>query len=327
MTSSNTNSVRADTTQESDSRHFVPPLTSGIPLRASNQQQAAANASSSTTEGALNYGPAGSLSGPGASGSIMNSNAGYSTATTANKHAFTADQDQIILQGQKMGKSWKDIAAEARCESELAAMERHKFLTANGSMPTAPSAAPNLPPSAGPVADITYWDAEDIEALRELLEDGERAKWKYISSELTRERNKRIPAVACQKKFKDMFGVAEASSALASSLCYVVHPNGWDCLEESSGNRTGATAGSSVSSVYSYPQHQQQQQQQQQPLKQQLQPQQQHHLHLNQHQLHGYGPLTTPSGFVMGNVNKKPAINSPQGRPIDGANSGSTGSM
>ena len=73
-----------------------------------------------------------------------------------------------------------------------------------------------------PSQSQSYWDKDDLDTLKELLEIGERAKWKFISTELTRERNKRITAVASQKKFKDMFGVAEASSALGSSLCYVV---------------------------------------------------------------------------------------------------------
>lgn len=98
--------------------------------------------------------------------------------------------------------------------------------------------------------DSPSWDPTDIESLRDLLEQGERAKWKYIASELTKERNKRITAHACQKKFKDMFGVAEASSPLGSSLAYVVSPNGWGCLGDNytpriSQNPRPLTAGSS----------------------------------------------------------------------------------
>ena len=91
-----------------------------------------------------------------------------------------------------------------------------------------------------PSQSQSYWDKDDLDTLKELLEIGERAKWKFISTELTRERNKRITAVASQKKFKDMFGVAEASSALGSSLCYVVPPNGWSCLDQSKPLSTSA---------------------------------------------------------------------------------------
>lgn len=86
--------------------------------------------------------------------------------------------------------------------------------------------------------DDPVWDNEDVDALRELLEMGERAKWKYIAGELTKERNKRVTAQACQKKFKDMFGVAEASSTLGSSLGYVVSPSGWECLGDDLTPRT-----------------------------------------------------------------------------------------
>lgn len=103
--------------------------------------------------------------------------------------------------------------------------------------------------ATGPIPDLTYWDNDDVETLRDLLAHGERAKWKYISTELTRQRNKRIPAVACQKKFKDMFGAAEASSLLGSSLCYVVAEDGWACIEnnykESENESFSASAGPS----------------------------------------------------------------------------------
>lgn len=283
---------------------------------------------------------------------------GYQSAAGGNqgqtqvgaKPTFTADQDQIILQGKKLGKAWSEIAAEAGCTETVPVLDRYNYLT-NGGQPGSSSSSSSVPQHAqqsqlagilphsqqqqpaapagmgqqtGPIADIAYWDNDDIETLRDLLEHGERAKWKYISSELTRERNKRIPAVACQKKFKDMFGVAEASSALGSSLCYVVAPNGWACLEDSNaapGVRPATDAGSGMHSngsgglgrpssltttnIFDY---QSQYQTPQQPPQQQT-PQQQAH--------QGYGPMTTAGGFIMGNVNKKPAITSPQGRPVD----------
>lgn len=113
------------------------------------------------------------------------------------------------------------------------------------SAPTAPinpsssSLAPVLFDNSMPITDDdASWSLEDIENLKELLDQGERAKWKYIASELTKERNKRITTQACQKKFKDMFGVAEASSPLGSSLAYVVSPDGWACLGDDYTPRT-----------------------------------------------------------------------------------------
>lgn len=123
----------------------------------------------------------------------------------------TVDNKTIVLAMYKQGKPWHEIASAIKVESAEVAFARY-----------------------GSLVDATQsviWDDEDVDALRELLEAGERAKWKFLSSELSHERNKRITAVACQKKFKDMFGVAEASSILGSSLCYVVSPNGWSSLD------------------------------------------------------------------------------------------------
>lgn len=164
------------------------------------------------------------------------------------------------------------------------------------------SAATSLGPPLGQplhqIADITHWDEDDIETLRDLLELGERAKWKYISTELTRERNKRIPAVACQKKFKDMFGVAEASSALGSSLCYVVSPNGWACLDDGSSGSSNSRAvpPSSSSVMYDYGGFSQQHHQ---PAPSSMLPYQ------TQSQS-SYVPLTTPSGLVISSTSSLP---------------------
>lgn len=252
-----------------------------------------------------------------------------SSGSTASKHIFTPDQDSTILNSKKLGKTWNDIAIELRCDSPNTVIERYQYLispehststsssinhtfnsisnyTSNSNGSTVVNDSVNASSSSlGPphgqsmhqIADITHWDDDDVETLRELLELGERAKWKYISTELTRERNKRIPAVACQKKFKDMFGVAEASSALGSSLCYVVSPNGWACLGDSGtgSSNTRAVPPSSSSVMYDYSGfNQQQQQAPSSMLPYQTQPP------------GPYGPLTTPSGFVLGSTSNLP---------------------
>lgn len=141
---------------------------------------------------------------------------------------ITPEQDSLILSLRKQqNKSWGEIAQIAKLDSEHAARLRYHQLTDE---PTEPLA----------------WDKDDVDCLKELLETGERAKWKFISAELTKERNKRITAIACQKKFKEMFGVAESSSVLGSSLCYVVSPNGWNCLDQ-----TKPISSSSMQSAYS----------------------------------------------------------------------------
>lgn len=133
---------------------------------------------------------------------------------------YTVDPDGIIVAMRKQGKSWSEIAAAVRMDEYGVQVRYQRAINAQQ-----PSSSPYV--SQEPV----YWEKEDIDCLHELLEIGERAKWKYIATELTRERNKRMTAVACQKKFKEMFGVAEASSVLGSSLCYVVSANGWASLD------------------------------------------------------------------------------------------------
>ncbi|ANB11349.1 adhesion and aggregation factor [Sugiyamaella lignohabitans] len=126
---------------------------------------------------------------------------------SAKSHSI--DRDSVILSLYKQGKPLSEIARVAGLETEEE-VRMHYELVINRRVD---------------------WNAEDIDCLKDLLEAGERAKWKYISDEVSRERNKRIPATACQKKFKEMFGVAEASSILGSSLCYVVFPDGWASLD------------------------------------------------------------------------------------------------
>lgn len=133
---------------------------------------------------------------------------------------YTVDPDGLIVAMRKQGRSWSEIAAAVRMDEYGVQVRYHRAMS---TQPT--SSSPYV--SQEPV----YWEKEDIDCLHELLEIGERAKWKYIATELTRERNKRMTAVACQKKFKEMFGVAEASSVLGSSLCYVVSANGWASLD------------------------------------------------------------------------------------------------
>lgn len=252
-----------------------------------------------------------------------------STNPATSKHIFTPEQDSTILNSKKLGKTWNEIAIELRCDSPNTVIERYQYLISpenststsssinhtfnsiptytnnpnGGPDPVSSSAAatslgPPLGQSLHQIADITHWDEDDVETLRDLLELGERAKWKYISTELTRERNKRIPAVACQKKFKDMFGVAEASSALGSSLCYVVSPNGWACLDDggSGSSNSRAVPPSSSSVMYDYGGFSHQHHQQAPPSMLPYQTQSQS----------PYVPLTTPSGLVISSTSSLP---------------------
>ncbi|ODQ64724.1 hypothetical protein NADFUDRAFT_43026 [Nadsonia fulvescens var. elongata DSM 6958] len=131
------------------------------------------------------------------------------------KSRFTPEQDSLILNLRKKGKSWSEIADAAKVEGPMTARNRYRTLV-----------GPH-----GRKRNVN-WDDDDVLVLRELLEAGERAKWKFISAQLSNSRQKRVTSTACQKKFLDMFGVAESSSVLGSSLCYVAHETGWDCLYE-----------------------------------------------------------------------------------------------
>lgn len=181
---------------------------------------------------------------------------------------FTPEQDTMIVSLRKQGTTWVEIAKLVGLDSESSARNRHNVVvkqqeeerqaaasasTVNTTGNSTPLSSSSLSSSisGNPLASPTHlargggisyinashyqpisWNDDDIECLRALLEAGERAKWKFIAAELTKQRNKRIPAVACQKKFKDMFGVAESSSILGSSLCYIVPPDGWGCLND-----------------------------------------------------------------------------------------------
>lgn len=76
------------------------------------------------------------------------------------------------------------------------------------------------------------WSDGDIEELIKLLEPAEKFKWKYISDQFYKKKSKRIPPVACTRKFKEMFGTPECSSRLTSSLFYVTYRTGWDAIKE-----------------------------------------------------------------------------------------------
>lgn len=77
------------------------------------------------------------------------------------------------------------------------------------------------------------WTPSDVQELKRQVELAERFKWKYISDRLAAKQHHRIPAIACQRKFKEMFGVAEASSKLRTSLFYVAYRSGWPTIRDS----------------------------------------------------------------------------------------------
>ncbi|KAA8909584.1 hypothetical protein TRICI_004419 [Trichomonascus ciferrii] len=103
------------------------------------------------------------------------------------KSKYSGEQDAIILQMKKDGKSWSEIAEAANCGNSLAARNRYQVLIGQQG------------------GGAVVWDSEDALSLKTLLEDGEKAKWDYIASELSRLRSKKITPKDCQNKIKALF--------------------------------------------------------------------------------------------------------------------------
>lgn len=75
------------------------------------------------------------------------------------------------------------------------------------------------------------WSPKEHKELLRLLDAGERYKWKYISEQVSHSLSKRIPVRACRTKFEALFGKAENSSRLGSSLFYMAYRSGWLTLK------------------------------------------------------------------------------------------------
>lgn len=103
------------------------------------------------------------------------------------KSKYSAEQDNIILQMKREGKSWSDIAEAANCGNALAARNRYQVLIGQQ--------------GGGSMA----WETEDAVGLKMLLEKGEKAKWDYIATEISRMRSKNFTAVDCQGVIKQLF--------------------------------------------------------------------------------------------------------------------------
>ncbi|KAG5366459.1 hypothetical protein CJU89_0891 [Yarrowia sp. B02] len=133
-------------------------------------------------------------------------------ARRAYRSKFTQEQDRLIISMKNENKTWQEIKEMVKGETPHNIQRRYEVLMAqmNGNL---------------------IWEQDDLDALVDLLEAAERHKWKHISSELSRKLDKKVTPLACQKKFKEMFGVAENSSLLGSSLCYAYYDNGWACVE------------------------------------------------------------------------------------------------
>lgn len=74
---------------------------------------------------------------------------------------------------------------------------------------------------------------DDVQILKSLLFNGEKVKWKYVSSKLANVTGRRATSTACSKKTREIFRLPseQASGDLGTSLPYVVH-NSWKALEQ-----------------------------------------------------------------------------------------------
>lgn len=115
------------------------------------------------------------------------------------KSKYSVEQDQTILRLKKEGKSWSDISDAANCGNSLAARNRYQVLIGQQG------------------GGAVVWDAEDAQAFRDLLEEGEKAKWNHIAAELSRLRNKKMTPKVCQDKIKQMFATNPVTFGLAVS--------------------------------------------------------------------------------------------------------------
>lgn len=88
---------------------------------------------------------------------------------------FSREQDEMIINMKRAGKSWVDIADAAGVGSYLAARNRYQVLI--GQQGGANS-------DSGP---------EDVETLREILDEGETEKWQYLAKQYSQARGQQAP--------------------------------------------------------------------------------------------------------------------------------------
>lgn len=107
---------------------------------------------------------------------------------TKRKTKFTKKQDELILSLKKEGKSWAEIAEFSGVGSFLAARNRYQVIVGQQGNNNSSS-----------------WNGEDTETLRSMLDDGELAKWKYISVKLNKATNKYFSPKECRDMVRCLF--------------------------------------------------------------------------------------------------------------------------
>ncbi len=116
------------------------------------------------------------------------------------KSKYTKEQDDLILSLKKQGRSWVEIAEQVKCGNFLAARNRYQVLIGQQ--------------GGGAVA----WSYEDTIRLQSLLDKGEKEKWKFIATELTKVTSKRFTDVQCRDMIKELFSKNPSSFGVVVSV-------------------------------------------------------------------------------------------------------------
>lgn len=110
------------------------------------------------------------------------------------KSKFTPEQDDMIVNLKKKGKSWVEIAEITGVGSYLAA--RNRFQVIVGQQGNNNSSA---------------WDNTDKLFLNQLLDAGEIEKWRFICCELNKLTNKNFTDYECREMIRQLFWLNPAS--------------------------------------------------------------------------------------------------------------------
>lgn len=116
------------------------------------------------------------------------------------KSKYTQEQDQLILKLKNRGEGWAEIARKARCDNNLAARNRYQVLIGQQG------------------GGAFVWTAEDVQGLQTLLDEGERAKWHFLATELSKKQNKLFSMEMCHYKMCEIFAENPGRFGVVKSL-------------------------------------------------------------------------------------------------------------
>lgn len=103
------------------------------------------------------------------------------------KSKFSQEQDEMIVDLKKKGKSWVDIAQLTGVGSFLAARNRYQVLMGQQGVAS------------------TVWGQEDTRILQSLVDEGELEKWRFISREMYKLTGKFFTDIQCRELVRELF--------------------------------------------------------------------------------------------------------------------------